>query len=197
MGWSRKEAAFLFSKIQTSEFYSPLVSQIPKRLSSQELLRLFLKLNFPASPASTVPHSPKASLTKEDEHGMTVHGRGAQAGTGDLVMPLPWTGKRLRAGSPGSRNCRVVYSILLPSGNPLPSISVPIFIKSPWWFWGLDTPKQPQPLNFWPALIYWIICQVAAFFYFVAWTLAIIKIILEALTEHWWKSFPQSLQQNH
>lgn len=69
--------------------------------------------------------------------------------------------------------------------------------ESPWRLWGLDTPKKPQPLNFWPALIYWFICQVAAFFYFLARTPAIIKIILEALTEHWSKSFPQSLQQNH
>lgn len=80
MGWSGKEA-FLLSKTQTSEFYFPLVSQIPKRHGPQELLRLFLnKLNFPALPVSTVPWSTEASVTKEEEHRMTVHGRGAQLG---------------------------------------------------------------------------------------------------------------------
>lgn len=178
--------------------YSPLVSQIPQRHGSQELLRLLLnKLNFPASPVSAVPRPTKAPWPKRTNTEWPCM-EGVPSWDRRFAVSLPRMRKGLRAGAPGRRDCGVVYPILPPFGNPLPSISVPILTGvSMKIFWGLDTPKKPQLLNFWPALSYWIICQVAAFFSFVAWTLAIIKTILEALTEHWFKSFPQSLTQNH
>lgn len=158
---------------------------------------LFLKLNFPASPVNTVPCSTKAPLTKEDEHGMTVHERNTQLGQEIWWCPCLEHEKGSGLVPQGAETVGWFTPSCSHLEIPFPP-SVSLFLpESPRRFGGLDTPKKPQPLNFWLALIYRIICQVAAFFYFVAQILAITKIILEALMEHWCRSFPQSLQQNH
>lgn len=89
---------------------------------------------------------------------------GASLGQGTWAHPWLLTGKRLRTGTPGNRGCGVVYPIplLFCTKIHLPTSEVsPFWPESPWRFLGLDIPKKPQQLNFWPALLYWIICQVA------------------------------------
>lgn len=121
MRWYGKEAAFLCSKTQISGFYSPLVSQIPGSFWGCSLISSIFQLRLLA-----LCHVLQKLHWPRGQAGNDCAWKGCPAGTGDLVMPLPWTGKRLRAGAPGSRGCRVLYPILLPFGNPLPCISVPV-----------------------------------------------------------------------
>lgn len=80
---------------------------------------------------------------------------------------------------------------------PFPPSVSPFWLRNSMKILGSRHSQETPAIKFLATLIYWFICQVAAFFCFLARTPAIIKIILEALTEHWSKSFPQSLQQNH
>lgn len=168
-------------------------------------LRLLLnKLNFPTSSVSIVPCSTKTFLSRrgqvENENDCTWEE--CLAGTLDLVMSLALNRQKDQGWCPREQGVwgGLPHPTPIWHKNSLPYIrSVPILTRVSTKILGSGRSQETTAITFLASLnlLNHLPGGYSTFSYFIAWTLAIIKIILKALTEDWTKSLPQCLQQNH